>query len=139
MQMTYGASFNLKLIWFDWRVLFYNLKSFKENYNYIAKNDLETIWLPRIIFSNSVKQDFLKFDDISSVIVQRKGLPIPNTAEEIHKDETFDGLTNPIVYTRAYDLKFSCDFDLRKYPFDYQNCFIDVSKILGDQNITLCS
>ena len=130
MQMTYGASFNLKLIWFDWRVLFYNLKSFKENYNYIAKNDLETIWLPRIIFSNSVKQDFLKFDDISSVIVQRKGLPIPNIAEEIHEDETFEGLTNPIVYNRAYDLGFNCDFDLKKYPFDYQNCFIDVSKYI---------
>ena len=126
MDMTFRAKISLRLSWFDWRVNFYNLKFSNENFNYFANSDLKDAWLPRLIFGNSMNADSLKFDDLSSVIVQRKGPRTLNSFTELQENEIFDGEDNPFVYNRTYDLNLSCIFKLENYPFDYQNCFIEV-------------
>ncbi len=75
MAMTFKARFSLKLTWFDWRVQYFNLKNMTENLNYLSNKDIKDIWLPKLIFSNSIEEIILKFDEISSVIVQRLGKP----------------------------------------------------------------
>jgi hypothetical protein len=128
INMKFIAKFSLQLQWYDWRVTFYNLKGFQDNFNYIGGFDLYSLWLPRLIFANSVTDAFLKFDGLSSVISKKKGPSTFNSAEEIQENEIFDGDSNPLVYNRTYELELECNFKLEKYPFDYQSCFIDVSK-----------
>jgi hypothetical protein len=129
MNMKFIARFSLQLKWYDWRVTFYNLKASKDNFNYVGKYDLYSLWLPRMIFGNSVNEASLLFDDLSSVISKRKGSPTLNSANEIQETESFEGESNPFVYNRTYELELECIFKLEKYPFDYQTCFIDVSMI----------
>ena len=70
----------------------------------------------------------LAYDDFATVIAQRKGIPIPNSRIDIFENEIFFGDENPFEYNRTYELEFNCGFELHKYPFDYQNCHIDVRK-----------
>jgi hypothetical protein len=130
MDMTFTARFSIQLKWYDWRVTFYNLKLSKDNFNYIGNSDVEKLWLPRLIFSNCVNEAYLKFDDLSSVISKRIGPSTLNSPEEIQENESFEGDSNPLVYNRTYELELECNFQLEKYPFDYQRCSIDVSTIL---------
>jgi len=127
MDMTFRVKFSVQIIWFDWRVNFNNLKLSKENYNFFANSDLSNVWLPRLIFLNSMDENSLKFDDLSSVIVQRKGPRTLNSYSELQENEIFDGENNPFVYNRTYDMNLSCIFKLENYPFDFQNCFIEVT------------
>ena len=108
---------------------FINLKSSKENVNHLSSSDMENIWLPVFIFSNSIEEIFLKFDKFCAVIVQKMGQPVPNSQLEIYENEIFYGAHNPFVYNRTYELQLACIFELQNYPFDYQNCFIDVSSL----------
>lgn len=85
--------------------------------------------MPRIIFSNSKDEAALKVDDLTSVNVARKGTPQLSPRSHIFEDEVFDGKSNHISYNRTYELQLSCDFDLHKFPFDYQTCYIIVSLI----------
>jgi hypothetical protein len=130
MDMTFKARFSIHLEWNDWRVTFYNLKLSRENYDHIGTSDQQKLWLPRLIFSNSYSEAFIKFDDLSSVIIKRKGKPALNSVSEIHEEEVFDGDSNSFHYNRTYELEFNCNFELQKYPFDRQICHIDVSNWL---------
>jgi hypothetical protein len=127
LSMTFKARFVLLLNWFDWRVKFTNLKNSSDNVNWIGKTQQKRIWLPLLIFSNCVQETFLMFDKFSALIIQRKGNPVPNSVNEILENEIFDGTENSFLYNRTYELEFNCGFELHKYPFDYQNCHVDVS------------
>jgi hypothetical protein len=48
--------------------------------------------------------------------------------EEIYEDEIFQGDSNPFVYKRSYELDLECNFGIQNYPFDYEECFIEVRK-----------
>ena len=42
----------------------------------------------------------------------------------LHETAYFSGMENPIFYSREFNKKFKCNFNLRFFPFDTQNCFI---------------
>jgi hypothetical protein len=128
MHMTYKARFSLSLKWLDWRVTFYNLKQSRENFNSVGDDNLKSLWLPRLIFSNSEDEKYLNFDTLASVFVQRIGSPIMSLPSEINEDEIFDGLINPFFYNRTYEMILECNSELQNYPFDHQHCQINVSK-----------
>lgn len=127
MAMTFKTRFFIKIAWLDWRLVFANLKKSSENFNYLSNEDEKKIWLPGLIFGNSIIETNLKYDDFSTVFVSRKGNPAPNSMTELYENEIFKGEENPLVYKRTYELELSCTFQLEKYPFDYQICYIDVS------------
>lgn len=93
----------------------------------MTKNFQSKIWLPHLIFSNSIKDAHIEFDKLSSVTVRREGTSVPNPTEELFENELYRGMENPLIYKRTYDLDLQCQFQLRVYPFDSQTCFIDVS------------
>ncbi len=118
----------MKLTWYDWRVVFFSLKSSRENYDHLGKSDLDQLWLPQLIFSNCATETSLKFDEFSSVVVKRNQTPMISKQEEIYEDEIFQGDSNPFVYKRSYELDLECNFGIQNYPFDYEECFIEVRK-----------
>ncbi len=80
-------------------------------------------------FSNSLVEQRISNDDFSSLEVLRWGNATLNSPSELQKNELFDGAENPLVYTRVYSLDLQCNFELKWYPFDFQECFIQVSEI----------
>ena len=64
---------------------------------------------------------------MSSVVVKRIGSPTLNLPVEVNEDEMFEGELNPFEYNRTYEMTLECNFVLEKYPFDHQDCHIDVS------------
>ena len=127
MSSTYKARFSLNLTWFDYRITFENLKGVTESFNYLEKEDIDTIWKPMLRFRSSVERKELAFDNLASVTVPRRGKPVLDSVENYYENEMFSGTENPFVYNSTFELLLNCIFDLRNFPFDYQICFIDVS------------
>lgn len=88
----------------------------------------QQLWIPVLAFDNCVKDYFVKMDDLASLTVKRNANSSISLNENLQEEHKFDGISNDLVYTRVYKLKFACDFELHDYPFDRQTCFIIVSQ-----------
>ena len=62
--------------------------------------------------------------NVSSIEILKTGLPQRNSNHELFENYIYSGKTNPLIYSRTYDLKFACGFELHYFPFDHQECFI---------------
>ena len=50
----------------------------------------------------------------------------PNELNEIEEDYLFDGSENAMRLERYYNIRLHCDYKLRAYPFDTQNCPVEL-------------
>ena len=50
--------------------------------------------------------------------------------EHINEAKIFNGQTNPVILTQEITTTFDCDLYLLYYPFDSQECYIQVSDSL---------
>ena len=91
---------------------------------------INQIWIPQLIFTNSLNYETLYIDQRSSITILRIADPYQPPLDEIQENYLYTGLDNPLLYNDTYDLTFHCDFDLTKYPFDTQKCFIKVNMLL---------
>ena len=65
--------------------------------------------------------------------------------DEVDEREIFKGKENGLILKQAYTHEFQCVFDLHNYPFDQQECFIDITTSTFDapflnlvpQNLTI--
>ena len=110
---------------FDARLTFANLKNHGNN---IEKNEEDIIWIPQLIFDNTVLDIYIDNDALSSVEILKNGPPTRNPQHELLENYLYSGDTSPLIYSRDYDLKFTCEFELQYFPFDHQNCYIMVSQ-----------
>ena len=68
IEMTFKATFVLKVTWFDSRLTFINLR--KAN-NFIDGDQNEMIWIPLLYFGTSVESRYLKVDPLSTLAVEK--------------------------------------------------------------------
>lgn len=59
-------------MWYDSRLTFYNLKSFNGSGNNVGKEEKEGLWIPQLIFSNSLPEIHIKNDEDSYLMVKQK-------------------------------------------------------------------
>ena len=98
--------------------------------NVEARNE---IWLPNLVFENSIPEVKIQNDDFSSLTVKKEGNPevqaykiFPQATTNSQESEKYSGESNPLVFARNYELKLGCEFMLHFYPFDTQTCFLKV-------------
>ena len=120
-----------ELSWYDQRLVMQNLKD-DDDRNILADEERQLIWFPKIIFANNGEALRMVLDDKASIIVKREGEARPNELTALNAAELFKGQENPFHYSRTYSTKFECDFNLRYYPFDTQECVM-VLKVLNSQ------
>ena len=89
-------------------------------------HNYEHIWLPQLIFANSLDLKFIENDGISSLTIQQIGKHFHNSIGEINEETLFTGMENPLIYRNTYEMQFHCSFILYDYPFDVQHCKIVV-------------
>ena len=117
--------FILDLTWFDNRLQFYNLKA-DESMNTLTKEDQQIIWTPTVLFANTEKQLTSQNDEKSFAIVKRLGNSTRSGNEYDEDIQIFEGSENTIRLSRAFDIEFICEYDMRWYPFDSQTCYMVV-------------
>jgi hypothetical protein len=111
---------------FDWRLIFVNLKKDERHTNIIGTEEREIIWIPNLIFDNSVEDVQISNDPFSSLVVNNSGSSTIILNDNLQEDEQYHGFDNGITYTRVYKMKLLCIFEQHKYPFDSQSCFVKV-------------
>ena len=111
--------------WFDPRLKLQNLKH-NDNLNILAREERDSVWFPDIIFENTDTVERMVLDRKATLIVRREGPGSPSSINHEIKSEIFKGEENPFFYSRTYSIKFECDFQLQSYPFDTQECTMEL-------------
>ena len=114
-----------ELEWFDSRLEMQNLKV-NDNFNLLADEERNSIWFPEIIFGNNDNVERIVLDSKALLIVHREGESWLSPYEDNKTAEIFAGSSNPFFYSRTYSTKFECDFQLQSYPFDTQECTMEL-------------
>ncbi len=114
---------------FDWRLIFHNLKKDEKHKNIIGTDEREILWIPNLVFDNSVEDVQISNDPFSSLIVNNTGSSTVVLSNNLKEDEQYDGSDNGVIYSREYKMKLLCTFEQHHYPFDSQMCFIKVNSL----------
>ena len=123
MKMTFNAEVLMELKWRDLRLWYVDLK---ESENYLAKEWQNKIWLPPLIFLNTVGNSPILADDSLTVQVLKQGEAELVPSSYLHEGNWYNGEENDLYMRVKHQFDFHCDFELSNFPFDIQKCSIDV-------------
>ena len=131
--------YRLTLKWKDSRLKFRNLK--EETYlNTLGTDEAGKIWYPRIVFFNTRDTEDTKvtkiieiycksfylhifqYNDKSVMSIQRHGRATISPLEVMQNDHIYSGIQNELILSQDYTTSFTCEYDMRAYPFDVQKC-----------------
>ena len=120
----------LQIRWTDNRLKFTNLN---DNYllNIITDEEKAALWMPSLILNNTKSKTELRFDDdMAKGYVQlkkeSKGKSTSASLSELFNFKTNAGRDGYLTMTKRISPRLTCSFQLQKYPFDSQECFIEV-------------
>ena len=122
----FTMKFVMIMEWYDHRLKYYNLKS-KKSANALTTEEAQTIWIPKLVFSNTQENDVTAGTKNTVLTVTKEGNHTrsePDTAEEIN---IFEGKENRLTFQTTYAKVFECEYQLSRYPFDMQTCRIDLT------------
>ena len=125
LEGIWHPKFILEMEWFDLRLKMQNLKDDMQ-LNVLTWDERKDPWMPKVIFNNHKDRKRLLLDGNTSLLVRKEGNGTYNGARSLEPAEVYSGEENPLVYERSYSLDLECDFDLHSYPFDSQECFIEL-------------
>ena len=111
--------------WFDSRLIMQNLKD-DIQLNVLATEERQDPWFPVVVFRNNKESERFVLDKKASLVVRKEGEGYENDIKDLDAAELYYGEDNPFVYDRVYSIELECDFNLRSYPFDTQECFIEL-------------
>ena len=118
--------FGIILEWKENRVKYHNLKK-KESLNALTDAEIETLWLPYVIYANTDMKEAVELMNRlkTTIVVTRKGNftaidDFINAFSVIDETEVFEGSDNPMAMYQTYTKSFQCQYSLQRYPFDTQ-------------------
>ena len=153
--------FQVGALWIDSRLFYTNLNSnFK--HNTLSEEEMEKIWKPILIFNNAEFKDEVRFLDENSVgyVKVNPGANFEYASlSYLQNFKWFYGIEGFVLILQKYNkvlqlvlffcrtllvkkrltLKFTCSFRLELYPFDTQECLIEIinNAIGGGRHINL--
>ena len=123
LPSTFDVKVGIHLKWIDYRLTYMHLR---EGLNLVDEATKQELWIPPLAFTNAYGNHRIKTDEISIVeIVSSRKFEYLDM-EELHEGQIFKGSENELWYTREYQLVFQCHYNLVNYPFDTQECTIDL-------------
>ena len=121
VEGIFEVSFQLHSTWFDDRLIYTNLKK-DSDLNTLTEKEKRDIWTPNIVFSNTKKQDSVIKDAAVIARLSKFGSARSGEMDEAIKTFYFSGSDNPLTFSRIYDIRFICSYNMAWYPFDLQRC-----------------
>ena len=76
---------------FDPRLTFSNLKNGSAQSNTVGQSERQQIWIPNLVFGNSVVDSYIHIDDLSSVFVKMDTLGQKKTNKDLQENEEYLG------------------------------------------------
>jgi hypothetical protein len=103
------------------------LKNESKRKNIIGFEEREQIWIPNLVFDNSIKDLQIKNDHFAILEINQNGTGILSfNKDNLKENLEFNGSSNNMMFSRSYKMSLICNFEQHNYPFDYQKCFIEV-------------
>ena len=122
LHMQFSSRVRIKIKWRDPRLRFNNL----EGSNILDEEEVNSIWKPPLVLSNSLELIRLEEDKYLQVEVLRQNKGKLKSEKELHEGMTYDGKENDLIMVAKFETEFSCSYQLHNYPFDSQICFIEL-------------
>ena len=117
--------FKITLLWKENRAAYHNLKV-NDNLNALTQNDIETLWLPNVIYENTDQKETTRLGEPGNgewktkVVVRREGNSSAGGLEMVDETDIFSGSENTLIMSQTYTHRFQCSYELSHYPFDSQ-------------------
>lgn len=122
----YRVQFSISLAWKDPRLVYNNLKEFPLE-NIVDKETAEKIWIPPVRFPRlSSGKNMVEYDKESYVMVTKGDDGANPPYEILDESKIYKGAHSTLGYYRRFQGTHQCQFDLEVYPFDSQECSIQV-------------
>ena len=118
----WGSSLQIKTILlfvFSIRLKYHNLKTERSN-NLLSRSEIDNLWIPFVVFSNTENSEATKGDDDTEVTVTKEGTFTESPLEVMEEINIFEGSDNKITFQQVYAKEFKCVYLLQLYPFDTQ-------------------
>ena len=136
VDLVYVLKFRFLMVWYDYRLKYHNLKQ-KRSLNSLSREEIERLWIPFVVFSNTENQEATKGGDETEVTITREGQFTESPVHVIDEINIFKGVDNGITFQQVYSKTLKCVYQLQLYPFDTQvpltsnerSCFTDVSQL----------
>ena len=125
--LTFSVKIHILLKWYDNRLTFYNLRGEMKRGNAVGLTEQTDLWIPQLVFTNSLPEIHINNDLYSFLMVKKEGLPMDEENHDLQDNEHYRGAENPFIYESFLDLNLRCNFKFTTYPFDQQTCSILVS------------
>ncbi|KAG0726210.1 Gamma-aminobutyric acid receptor subunit rho-3 [Chionoecetes opilio] len=104
------------LSWYDQRLSFRNLKAIRE-INHIPTDE---VWTPKLEYTNA---DFPRIFTTNRILnVMRETEPEEDDPSSPKHEEVYLGRSNSLLLSQRVNAPFTCNMDLRNFPFDTQHC-----------------
>ena len=107
------------MVWYDYRLKYHNLKQ-ERSLNSLSREEIERLWIPFLVFSNTQKQESTKGGDETEVTITREGNFTESSVHVIEEINIFEGVENKITFQQVFDKELKCVYKLQLYPFDTQ-------------------
>ena len=63
-----------------------------------------------------------QYNDDSVITIQRNGTSQASSLASIQNNHLYSGSANDLILSQVYTTSFTCEYDMRAYPFDSQRC-----------------
>ena len=123
LDMMFTSRITIKVRWKDVR-LYYN--DLKEDMNILDIDEMEKIWRPSLILSNSADMLYVLDNPHHFVQLFRLSQGKLIDSESLHESLRYEGSRNDIILIARFETQFFCIYQLENYPFDSQFCHIDI-------------
>ena len=134
VEQAFEVKFRLFLSWYDVRLIFHNLKTSRMA-NSPAIDEAQRLWIPNVIFDNTKNNDVLTYDPLAKFTVSREGTLVLSEETVVDEINVFNGIENKIIYDRIFTKKIKCIYQLQLYPFDTQECMVNLEVGKYERNI----
>ena len=131
--MKFHAEVKIELQWKDPRITFKNLA---KDGNFLSEFWQDQIWLPPVRYSNSEANLIVSDADAVVLEVLRHGMGEPNSVTDLYEGYTFKGEENELYLFSWHEGYFYCLLELSEFPFDIQQCSVNLKIPVEIQNYT---
>ena len=123
--------FEINMKWSENRVTYNNLKA-KDSLNALMQNDIEKLWLPKVIYENTDQKETTRLGENweweTRLVVKKEGKGTGlEKITRLDETESFKGKNNTLSMTQTYTQTFQCTYELIRYPFDTQVNLMTIS------------
>ena len=115
----------LNVVWLEHRVEYSNLKN-KSNHNTLTGTEKDILWIPTVIFANTEHREGVRNDEKAFLAIKKTGDYRREDIEVLANQFLYHGSQNPLKYSRPYTVELICLYNMQWYPFDTQNCTIEL-------------